>query len=117
MAGGWLRKICLAKTAEGKQLDMQTAAARPRGCGDGWQNDVWLGFSSRQSSNRCKDTGTGVSSALRHGKDQQGTTISSKELQVAWIRDKDGRRGVHAETLTGGVDNDELGKRRDERRP
>jgi hypothetical protein len=69
MAGGWLRKICLAKTVEGKQLDVQIAAARPRGCGDGWQNDVWLGFSSRQSSNR------------------------------------------------GGVDNGELGKRRDERRP
>jgi hypothetical protein len=27
MAGGWLPKICLAKTAEGKQLDVYTAEA------------------------------------------------------------------------------------------
>jgi hypothetical protein len=29
-----------------------------------------------------------VASVLRHGKDEHGTTIGSKNLQVEWIRDK-----------------------------
>jgi hypothetical protein len=38
------------------------------------------------ASNRCKETGTSVvASALRHGKDLQGTTKGSKKLHVAWI--------------------------------
>jgi hypothetical protein len=60
-----------------------------------------------------------VASTLRHehGNHQQGTAVGSKELQIAWIRDKYGWRGVHVETLTGGADDGELGKRRDEPRP
>jgi hypothetical protein len=34
-----------------------------------------------------------------------------------YLDTKDGRRGVHAETLTSGVDNGGLGKRQDERQP
>jgi hypothetical protein len=72
------------------------------------------------ASNRCKETGSlVVASTLRHGhgKHQQSMAVGSKELQIAWIRDKYGRRGVHVETLTGGADDGELGKRRDEPRP